>query len=258
MQTIKSIFKLTIISMLLLITLSAVSAGDVNDTVAIDVYEEVCVNDDLCEIQDVQISQEEIILHDENELYEFDLIYINDSDDDYISLDDFDNYEEVENTHCEPILNDVPLNNVLNDVILYENSLEDINCDSTANNTHDIKMLLNENIFLFEIISDINMIKISNFEFNLFKFEEGLKNVHLLDHDILIYDCEAVLNYIIKEKTISCSNKSNTDFAYCIDNSIVGSDLTVIFIPKSFFITSKFISIQFINIYQAFFPNEFN
>ena len=102
------------------------------------------------------------------------------------------------------------------------------------------------------------MIKISNFEFNLFKFEEGLKNVHLLDHDILIYDCEAVLNYIIKEKTISCSNKSNTDFAYCIDNSIVGSDLTVIFIPKSFFITSKFISIQFINIYQAFFPNEFN
>lgn len=275
MKTSKNgITKFLMLLAILLLSLSTVSAGEavsvdeavsVNEVVIVEDVSDAYVGMDQ-QSGEVEINHvfEEVPTHEDIQIDESSIVFQDNYNEDEAVIEYFEpscdlpqaNYNNAEySNHVDESILEKSLICILN-----ETYSEDIILDSTSNDTavgNNFSYIYNFDAFLLmDIMMEHNVVEPVDFSDNVFKFVE-FKDLHLLNHGILIFTPNDYLYHEISEIIVICSNKTNGNYAYCIDNSIVGSDLTIIFIPKSFFITSYSISIQFINIYQAFFPNYF-
>ena len=244
-----NLLKLSIIFMLILVLIPVASAMDSNETFYIEYddsgYEEVV---DEFEVEDTS----DVHSHEEN--VETSHAFNKDSNDDSGEVSNYNDIvndqEEIfqvnnveENKECIiPELNEDDIDVSAVDIEVFESKLVyDSVIEDFDNLTDDFKETdefeensVNKDLFLiceFEHKIDFSLIdvyynEISNFESPFNQNGDFLTKIFELKEKLLLkYDIKSFLGNNINEvKEIVCFNKITTDFAYCIDNSIVGSD----------------------------------
>lgn len=234
MQTFKSrIFKLTLI-FIILFTISTVSASDVNDTFVFENQIDVVCD---CEYLD-EFYESQDWGSDEIDDFNLDEInYIDDINESYIEIyDPTSSHEDLSGNYEE---------NIESALEGYENeSCEDVNSDVTT--TYIIPDFINLNdIFVFSTLDhEINLFESADFNRTMFKFIK-FNNPHLYNHGIFIYTLNNILFNDLTEEIIICSDKTNSNYIYSIDNSI-DSVISIVFNKASFF------SLDFFNHHSIF------
>lgn len=259
------ILKLSIIFMLILVFIPIANAMDSNETFFIEyedqdseeVVDEYEIEDKSCQsspeknIEIYDTTSNDISTHEESYNYNISEKSHNQIKMEKIEYDHNITFQEL-GVDEDCVSNDVK---VIDSKSLY-NALKDFDNLTDNIKTDEDDLTLNENslnpdlFLIFKFADYIHCLLIDNYyneftcyesSFNeskdfIMKFE--LKEKLLLNHDLQTYFDSHIYDF----KEILCINKITTDFAYCIDNSIVGADrivnlLSCFFNFKSYFYT---------------------
>ena len=249
-----NVIKLSILFMLILVLIPVASAMDSNETFYIE-YDNADCGDvvDEYEVEDTSVE------HSPNENVEASDSF---SDDQYnnhveeISINNMESsYEEISQINnveynqevITPILNEDDVSVSKDYIIVIESELVNINVsddfdnltndmDKTSENefTHKENSVYRDLLFISKYGSNLNFLLIDAFYNKVCYSESSLnenddittKIFELKEKLLLKHDMQAHFdNQIVDEvEEIVCINKITTDFAYYIDNSIVGAD----------------------------------
>ena len=232
MKTKLSIFAITFVLSLAL--LSCIYAGDVNETAIGDdqvfiedsvVCEENVVYED--EIAEVSLSSPDSEITPEEENTVVDIADNNDT----TSFEIVNNAEHSEKSDFDTVNYETPDTGFFNDGQFFDMNLEFYEkFDAAFNDNMPVASFIKINIPLDGVAGfEVFMIKMEDFNSSLVK-EGKLKNSFAFKHELMVHvlhnhnfenflDCDIVI----------CSNKLSDNFAYSINNSIIGDESGVIY-----------------------------
>lgn len=246
----KILLKLTVILIFALTLVSCASASDVNETVAVsdDIDESVIEDSHNCEDVDSDVSQDQLV--DENaldnhnasavegDIYNNNYTSAESHEFEIISHDNINNIEhEIETSDTQYYEDHIRINdNFINDDFSDINFKisEELFLDATSNyntlliSTFEINHIFNDSDFF-----ETSVLKTSDFKNTLLK-DVKIKNDFSLTHDLIVYEYtqnssfEEILNVVV------CCNKATDNFAYSINNSVIGDDGSLMFCGSFF------------------------
>lgn len=224
--------------MLSLTLIGCVSASDVNETVSVSedvVGDSVIENPNICEDTIDDVSHNNTITNDMSD-YEYTSTIVDDnshndnhhvvvgekSDVDVVVHNDYNEYANaVDNQFNDQIINvnDNFNNDNFSDAIFEID--QELTLDATSNSNPFLYTHV-EITYLFQDITyfETSILK-SDFGKNMFK-DAKIRNTNSLKHDLIVYEythesfCELTFSVVV------CCNKSTDNFAYSINNSVIG------------------------------------
>ena len=251
------ILKLSIIFMLILVLIPVVAAEDSSESFYIEYAEEssddVVVEESYSAYEEVEYAQEDTVISNENDDVE-------DSED---SSTDYNHFEESIEDNCDANIiehvecsgevpqniqsNEDDINHICSDNfadICDDGNFEFNDCELA---TEDISVINQGSLFISKndfnpndiLIKTVMDIEAESFETSCFK--RGLSKIlELKNHILTNQDIQvAFLNdlvFDVDSDIVDCINKANTDFAFSIDNSVIGDENGILIMCSSCFL----------------------